>query len=38
MMEEMKLEAVELCVTACEKFAGNYEVRNAICELCGRKI
>ena len=26
MNEEMKVEAMELCVTACEKFANNNEV------------
>ena len=27
MNDEMKTEAMELCVTACEKFASNNEVR-----------
>ena len=27
MNDEMKTEAMELCVTACEKFANNNEVR-----------
>lgn len=26
MNDEMKAEAVETCVTACEKFASNHEV------------
>ena len=26
MTEEMRVEAMELCVTACEKFASNNEV------------
>lgn len=26
MLEEMKTECVELTITACEKFAANYEV------------
>lgn len=26
MIEEMKTECVELSITACEKFAANYEV------------
>ena len=28
MIEEMKTECVELSITACEKFAANYEVEN----------
>ena len=28
MNEEMRVEAMELCVTACEKFAANNEVSN----------
>lgn len=27
MMDEMKAEAVDMCVTAVEKHPGNYEVR-----------
>lgn len=27
MNEEMRVEAMELCVTACEKFSNNNEVR-----------
>ena len=27
MNEEMRVEAMELCVTACEKFAANNEVK-----------
>ena len=30
MNDEMKTEAMELCVTACEKFASNNEVRSQV--------
>lgn len=30
MHEEMKTEAMELCVTACEKFSSNNEVTNSL--------
>lgn len=40
MIDEMKNEAMELCVTACEKFAANNEVKiiclNTYFFLCGR--
>ncbi|KAG9338863.1 hypothetical protein JZ751_025303 [Albula glossodonta] len=31
MPEEMRVETMELCVTACEKFATNNEVRPGVC-------
>jgi hypothetical protein len=31
MSEEMRVEAMELCVTACEKFASNNEVSLVSC-------
>ena len=33
MNEEMRVEAMELCVTACEKFSSNNEVRQCYIEL-----
>ena len=33
MNDEMKTETMELCVTACEKFASNNEVNNQNCQL-----
>jgi len=41
MNEEMRVEAMELCVTACEKFASNNEVciyifLNSNCKKCKR--
>lgn len=33
MNEEMKAEAIETCVTACEKYASNNEVKILFCYL-----
>lgn len=30
MIEEMKTDCIELSITACEKFAANYEVKNIL--------
>lgn len=34
MSEEMRVETMELCVTACEKFATNNEVFMYFCSQC----
>lgn len=34
MSEEMRVETMELCVTACEKFATNNEVRTYYALSC----
>lgn len=33
MNEEMRTEAIELSITACEKYASNYEVSSYLCNF-----
>ena len=33
MPEEMRAEVMELCVTACEKYSANNEVRQHLCNI-----
>lgn len=36
MIDEMRAECVELSITACEKFAANYEVRRLLGQNIGK--